>query len=160
MLWLLALASLPIGFFGFFFEKQAETTLRSPIVIGTMLIVVGLVMWYADKTGHRDRGVGRSELPMPVDRIPQASPSFPVHPEAASPLLRAFSAGWIAMQPAASSFSRRPAITAAAAKAFHDLYKQGGICARHANPVSCRDGSERRSRLSCHRALPQVSSRQ
>src|SRR4051794_17164430 len=43
LLWLLAVASLPIGIFGFLFEKEAETTLRSPIIIGIMLIVIGLV---------------------------------------------------------------------------------------------------------------------
>ena len=58
MLWLLAVASIPIGVFGLLFEKQAETTLRNPIIIGTMLIAVGLVMWYADKIGRRKRGVG------------------------------------------------------------------------------------------------------
>ena len=38
LLWLLALASLPIGVFGFLFEKHAETTLRNPLIIGTMLM--------------------------------------------------------------------------------------------------------------------------
>ena len=31
LLWLLALASLPIGVFGLLFEKHAETTLRNPL---------------------------------------------------------------------------------------------------------------------------------
>ena len=37
--------------FGLLFEKQAETTLRNPVIIGTMLMAVGVVMWYADKIG-------------------------------------------------------------------------------------------------------------
>ena len=44
MLWLLVLASLPIGFVGLLFKDAAETTLRNPVIIGTMLIAVGILM--------------------------------------------------------------------------------------------------------------------
>ena len=45
LLWLLVVGSIPIGIFGFIFGKQAETTLRSPFVIGTMMVLVGMLMW-------------------------------------------------------------------------------------------------------------------
>src|SRR5271154_2997725 len=51
LLWLIALASIPIGIIGYVFNKQAETTWRSPYVIGTMLIGIGIVMWIAEKRG-------------------------------------------------------------------------------------------------------------
>src|ERR1700686_422737 len=41
LLWLLAIGSIPVGVAGLLFGKQAETTWRSPYVIGAMLILVG-----------------------------------------------------------------------------------------------------------------------
>ena len=49
LLWLLAVASIPIGIVGYLFDKQADTTWRQPYVIGAMLIVVGIVMWMAER---------------------------------------------------------------------------------------------------------------
>ena len=49
LLWLLAVGSIPIGIVGYLFDKQADTTWRQPYVIGTMLILVGIVMWIAEK---------------------------------------------------------------------------------------------------------------
>src|SRR5258708_4791181 len=53
LLWLLALASVPAGIIGYLFEKQAESSLRSPYIIGTTAIVIGIVMWIADRSGRR-----------------------------------------------------------------------------------------------------------
>jgi undecaprenyl-diphosphatase len=58
LLWLLALASVPAGVIGYLFEKQAESSLRSPYVIGTTAIVIGLVMWIADRSGRRQKDLG------------------------------------------------------------------------------------------------------
>src|ERR1700732_1690469 len=44
LLWLLAIATVPVGVFGLFFNKQAETTWRNPFVMGAMLIIVGVLM--------------------------------------------------------------------------------------------------------------------
>jgi undecaprenyl-diphosphatase len=49
LLWLLVLGTIPAGVIGLLLEKHVETTLRSPWVMGTMLITVGLLMAYADK---------------------------------------------------------------------------------------------------------------
>ncbi|HEX3880141.1 MAG TPA: undecaprenyl-diphosphate phosphatase [Bryobacteraceae bacterium] len=48
LLWMLALGTIPGAIAGALFEKQADSTLRNPFVIGSMLIVVGLLMWAAE----------------------------------------------------------------------------------------------------------------
>jgi undecaprenyl-diphosphatase len=49
LLWLLVLATIPAGVIGLLFEKQVETTLRSPLVMGSTLITVAFLMAYADR---------------------------------------------------------------------------------------------------------------
>ena len=49
LLWYLALASIPAGLFGFKFKDDIETTLRSPFVMGTMLILIGILLWFAER---------------------------------------------------------------------------------------------------------------
>jgi undecaprenyl-diphosphatase len=55
LLWKLAAASLPIGILGLKFKDLAETSLRSPWVIGAMLIGVGVLMWVGEYVGRRRR---------------------------------------------------------------------------------------------------------
>jgi len=55
--WYIVVATLPIGVLGFAFEKQIETGARNLYLIGTVLIVFGLVLLYADRVGRRDRSV-------------------------------------------------------------------------------------------------------
>src|SRR5690242_19898628 len=55
MLWLLAIGSIPVGVAGLLFNKQAETSWRNPFVIGTMMILVGALMWMADRAGKQRR---------------------------------------------------------------------------------------------------------
>ena len=55
LLWLLAIGSVPIGVVGFLFNKQAETIWRTPWVMGTMLIVVGILMFLAENAGKKAR---------------------------------------------------------------------------------------------------------
>jgi undecaprenyl-diphosphatase len=129
MLWLLALGSLPIGFFGFMFEHHVETTLRNPLVIGTMLVVVGLLMWSAERVSLRHRGIGTIGI---TDAIvigfTQAAAIIPGTSRSGITI----SAGLFRNidRHAAARFSfllSTPAITAAAAKAFYDLWKRGGV---------------------------------
>lgn len=49
LLWLLVLGTIPAGVIGLLFETHVETTLRSPFIMGTALITVGLLMAYADR---------------------------------------------------------------------------------------------------------------
>jgi undecaprenyl-diphosphatase len=62
LLWLMAIATIPVGVFGFLFNKQAEGAWRTPWVMGTMLILVGILMWFADNAGRRDRDLATVNL--------------------------------------------------------------------------------------------------
>jgi len=55
LLWLLAIASIPVGVAGLAFNKQAESTWRNPFVIGGMLIAVGVLMAIAERIGRKTR---------------------------------------------------------------------------------------------------------
>ena len=50
LLWLLAIASVPVGIAGLVFNKQAEGAWRNPFVIGAMMIVVGILMYLDRKS--------------------------------------------------------------------------------------------------------------
>jgi undecaprenyl-diphosphatase len=54
--WYLIIATIPISIFGFAFDDQIETGARDLYLIGTVLIVFGLIMLAADRTGRRERG--------------------------------------------------------------------------------------------------------
>ena len=129
LLWLLAIASLPIGFFGYTMEKYAETTLRSPFVIGTMLVVVGLVMGLADRVGRQGRGIGTVGVGDALGiGFAQALAIVPGTSRSGITITAGLFRGLNRQSAARFSFLlSTPAITAAALKAFHDLYKQGGI---------------------------------
>ena len=53
----LVAATFPAGIAGLLFEDYIETTLRSPLLIGVMLILVGLVIWWADRIGRMERNL-------------------------------------------------------------------------------------------------------
>jgi undecaprenyl-diphosphatase len=49
LLWLLVIGTIPVGVAGLLFEKVVENTIRTNhLVIGTMLVGIGLLMWYAE----------------------------------------------------------------------------------------------------------------
>jgi undecaprenyl-diphosphatase len=58
LLWLLAAGSIPVGVAGLLFQKQAETAWRSPYVIATAMIAVGLVLWWAEFAGRKQKDIG------------------------------------------------------------------------------------------------------
>ena len=53
--WFIVVATIPIGILGFAFERQIDTGARNLWLIGSVLIVFGLILLYADRTGSRDR---------------------------------------------------------------------------------------------------------
>src|ERR1700722_6752521 len=57
LFWLLAVGSIPIGIVGVKFNEQAEHEWRSPLLIGTMLVVIGIVMWIGERVGRHRRGL-------------------------------------------------------------------------------------------------------
>ncbi len=63
LLWLMAIATVPVGIFGFLFNKQAEGAWRTPYVMGTMLIVVGMLMLAAENAGRKVRDLSSLNLP-------------------------------------------------------------------------------------------------
>lgn len=62
LFWYLAAASIPAGVVGLLFKDQIETSLRSPYVMGTMLIVVGGLLYWGDRVGKRERHIGQTSL--------------------------------------------------------------------------------------------------
>ena len=53
--WYLIVATIPIGVFGLLFEQQIENGARDLWLVGTVLIVFGLVLGYADRHGRHER---------------------------------------------------------------------------------------------------------
>ncbi|MGE5474137.1 MAG: undecaprenyl-diphosphatase UppP [Ignavibacteriales bacterium] len=54
LFWFLVAATIPGALIGKLLEDQAESIFRNPALIGTMLIVMGAVMYIADKTKKAD----------------------------------------------------------------------------------------------------------
>ena len=59
MFWYLIAGTIPGGIVGFLFEHKIEEHLRQPIYIAGSMILVGLLMWYAEYVGRLDRGMER-----------------------------------------------------------------------------------------------------
>jgi undecaprenyl-diphosphatase len=57
LLWLLAVGSIPIGIAGVIFKEKAEGEWRNLLLIGIMLVVIGLVMWVAERVGQHNREI-------------------------------------------------------------------------------------------------------
>ena len=53
--WYIVLGTIPISIFGFAFSDQIEDEARSLSLIGTTLIVLGLILLAADRVGRRER---------------------------------------------------------------------------------------------------------
>ncbi|MEZ5401444.1 MAG: undecaprenyl-diphosphatase UppP [Bryobacteraceae bacterium] len=129
LLWLMAAASVPVGVLGLKFKDYAETALRSPWVIGTMMIAVAILMEFADRVGRKQKGVEHIGLfdAMAIG-LSQALALIPGTSRSgitiSTGLLRNLD------RHAAARFSfllSTPAVAGAAAKSFYDLYKAGGI---------------------------------
>jgi undecaprenyl-diphosphatase len=54
LFWYLAAASVPGAAAGFLFEKKAETIFRSPVLIAVMLIVMGILLYWADRRSAKN----------------------------------------------------------------------------------------------------------
>src|SRR3712207_4303831 len=53
--WYIVLGTIPIGIFGLLFKDEIETGARDLYLIGTVLIVFGLIMLAADRLGSKQR---------------------------------------------------------------------------------------------------------
>jgi undecaprenyl-diphosphatase len=56
--WYLIAATIPIAILGFAFQDQIETAARNLWLVGSMLIVFGVILGVADNVGSRQRSVG------------------------------------------------------------------------------------------------------
>jgi undecaprenyl-diphosphatase len=62
LFWYLVLATIPGGIAGWLFERAADEQLRSPVVVGPALIIVGLVMWAGERMGSENHDLGQVGL--------------------------------------------------------------------------------------------------
>jgi undecaprenyl-diphosphatase len=126
LLWLLAIATVPVAVFGFLFNKQAETAWRTPWVMGTMLIVIGIVMWVAENSGRMIRHLGSVNLPDAV--IIGASQALAIIPGTSRSGITISTGLFRDLdRHAAARFSfllSAPAIGGAVVKTLWDLHKQ------------------------------------
>ena len=129
LLWLLVLGSVPAGIAGLLVKDLAENVWRNnQYLIGSMLILVGLFMWWADRQGSRKKDLGNVS----------PSDSVTIGVAQALALIPGVSRSGITIcagllrnldRPTAARFSfllATPAIAGAAAKDAWDLMRHGG----------------------------------
>lgn len=63
LFWLLVVATIPGAVVGKLLEKYAEEAFRNPVLVGSTLAVVGLIMGAADRFGSRVRPLESAALP-------------------------------------------------------------------------------------------------
>jgi undecaprenyl-diphosphatase len=130
LLWLMVVGTIPAGIAGLLFQHKAETTLRSPYIIAGTAIGFGLLMWYADYTGRRQKDIGHISWGDAISvGVAQALAVVPGVSRSGITMTAGLFSGLD--RPTAARFSfllSTPVIAAAAAKDFWDLWKhQGGI---------------------------------
>ncbi len=62
LFWYMVAGTIPGGILGKLFDKQIEEHLRTPIIIGVSLILVALLMWWADAKAKLTRNIEQSNL--------------------------------------------------------------------------------------------------
>lgn len=138
LLWYLAIASIPAGIFGLLFDRQAEEEWRSPFLIGSMMVAIGLVMWAAERIGKARKDIGQVTFAdSAVIGVSQALAIVPGTSRSgitmASGLFRDLD------RPAAARFSfllATPIIAGAAASKLFHMLRHGGIPAEMRTPFA------------------------
>jgi undecaprenyl-diphosphatase len=129
LLWWLVAASIPVGVVGWLFQKKAEAEWRSPWIIGTMLVSVGLLMLVAERVGRQTKRIETMSL---LDALLiGVSQALAVVPGTSRSGITITTGLFRDLERAAAArfsfFLMTPTIAGAAAKAFLDLRKHGGI---------------------------------
>lgn len=122
-------ATLPAGIVGLAFQDFVESTLRSPFVIGVMLIAIGLLIAYAERTGtfKRDLDTLSFRDAMAIG-FAQAVALIPGTSRSGITISTAMLLGVTRHSAARFSFLlSTPVIVGAAAKAALDAFAEGGI---------------------------------
>jgi undecaprenyl-diphosphatase len=129
LLWLLAIASIPVGIAGVVLNKYAEGAWRNPYVIGVMLILVGIMMYQAENEGKKQRELSSVNLPDALTiGIAQALAVVPGTSRSGITITAGLYRNMTREAAARFSFLlSTPAIAAAAFKALHEMYKKGGL---------------------------------
>jgi undecaprenyl-diphosphatase len=129
LLWLLIIGTIPVGIAGLVFNKQAETTWRNPFVIGGMLIAVGILMYFAENAGRKQRDLSAIDLTDAATiGVAQALAVVPGTSRSGITISAGLFRNMTPESAARFSFLlSTPAIGAAAAKALYDMYKHGGL---------------------------------
>jgi undecaprenyl-diphosphatase len=129
MLWYLVVATIPVGIAGLLFKGLAEGPWRNPYVIGSMLILIGIVMGIGDRIGQEKRGLNRMTWTDAIAvGLAQALAVVPGTSRSGATITAARFRHLDREASARFSFLLiAPAIGAAAAKDAFDLYKHGGI---------------------------------
>jgi undecaprenyl-diphosphatase len=62
LLWFLVLGTLPAGVAGLALQKAADSSLRTLPIIGASAILIGLFLWWADRSSRGSKTLGRVSL--------------------------------------------------------------------------------------------------
>ena len=129
LLWFLVIATIPAGLAGLKFQKYAETAWRSFYVIAAAEIILGLLMYVADRVGREKDGLNQMNL---FDSIAiGVAQALAIIPGVSRSGVTITAARFLHFDREASArFSfllSAPIIGAAAAKDALDLYKEGGV---------------------------------
>lgn len=62
MFWYMVIGTIPAAILGKLFHHYVEDELRQPLIIGGSLVVVALLMWWADSRANLSRELGQSNL--------------------------------------------------------------------------------------------------
>jgi undecaprenyl-diphosphatase len=138
LLWLLAAGSIPIGIVGYLFDKQADTTWRQPYVIGTMLILIGIVMWLAERRRIGSKSLSTIQMGDSIAvGLAQAVSVIPGTSRSGATISAGLFRNMNRETAARFSFLlSTPAIAAAVAKKGWDIHKEGGIPADMKAPIA------------------------
>jgi undecaprenyl-diphosphatase len=62
LFWFMVIGTIPGAILGKLFDKQIEEHLRLPGIIGVSMVVIALVMWWADSRGRHTRRIEQSTM--------------------------------------------------------------------------------------------------
>jgi undecaprenyl-diphosphatase len=62
MFWYMVVGTIPGGILGKLFDKQIEENLRTPAIIGVSMVLVALLMWWADSRATQGRKLEQANL--------------------------------------------------------------------------------------------------
>lgn len=127
LLWFLVAATIPAGVVGLLWEDQVEAVGNNLYAIGSMLILVGLFMWWAESAGSHKRDLGH--LTLKDSLVIGFSQALAVIPGTSRSGIT-ISTGLVRDMDryAAARFSfllSTPIIAGASAKNFLDIYQEG-----------------------------------